>query len=151
MRKLTDDKVRHILLLSSRGLGQAEIAKIVGVGVGTVNNYLKSKGTAQPAPPPAPPSEPAPVEVPDSIPEGIDLGTVDKWLRNIEEAASEAKAAKDFNAMSSLMAKFTALLEHRRKATPPAPPDPNLNPDFVEAARRARERLHKLIDTAVEK
>jgi hypothetical protein len=144
MRKLSDDKIRHIVLLDSKGLGQAEIAKIVGVGVGSVNNYLKSKPAPQP-------SAPVAEDVPDNIPEGTDLATVDRWIPRVERMIDAADAAKDFGAASSLIAKLHSLLEHKRKATPPAPPDPNANPDFVEAARRARERLRKLIDTAVEK
>ncbi len=150
MRKLTEEKVRHIHLLASRGLGQGEIAKIVGVGIGTVNNYLKTKVTSLPETPPAVPLTGEAEDTPDEIPEGVDVGTVDKWIRKIERAAETAEQAREFNAMSSLMTKLTALLEHKRKAAPPAPPDPNQNPDFVEAARRARERLHKLIDTATE-
>lgn len=144
MRKIADEKVRHIQTLLDKGMGQAEIAKIVGVSVGKVNGIAKQ---ARAAPPPAPPAE-ASGDVPEAIPEGVDESTVDKWIRRVEQAAETAQAKGDHASMASLMTKLVALFEHRRKAAPPPPPDPNANPDFIEAARRARERLHHLITTA---
>lgn len=147
MRKIPDDKIRHVVTLGAKGLPQKEIAAMVGISVGMVNKILKGA----PAPPPAPASGPSVDEVPDEVPEGLALDIVDKWIKKVEEAAEAAQKKDDFTSMSALTTKLVALLEHKRKAAPPPPPDPNANPDFIEAARRARERLHKLIDTAVEK
>ena len=154
MAKLTDEKKRHIRTLRDRGIKQAEIAKIVGVSLGAVNKVVnESAPSASPEARPIPPaqSEPALSDVPDEIPEGTDLGRAEAWLRDIDEAIRKAADRGDDDAITKLMARATALLEYRRKAAPAPPPDPNANPDFVEAARRARERLHHLIKTAAEK
>jgi transcriptional regulator with XRE-family HTH domain len=147
MRKIPDDKVRHVIILGAKGLPQKEIAAVVGISAGMVNKILKGNA----APPPAEPSSPTADDVPDDVPEGVSVDIVDKWIKKVEQAAEAAQKKDDFSAMSALTTKLVALLEHKRKAAPPPPPDPNANPDFIEAARRARERLHKLIDTAVEK
>lgn len=144
MRKISDDKLRHIRTLLDKGIGQAEIAKIVGVSVGKVNAIAKE---ARAAAPPAPPAETVP-ELDGEVLEGADIGTVEKYIGLVDKAIKDAQGKGDFAAMSSLMTKMVALLEHKRKAAPPPPPDPNANPDFIEAARRARERLHHLITTA---
>jgi DNA-binding XRE family transcriptional regulator len=144
MRKISDDKLRHIRTLLEKGLGQAEIAKIVGVSVGKVNAIAKeTKASA----PPTPPTESVP-ELSEASLEGADMSTVDKYIALVDKAVKAAEAKGDFPSMASLMTKLVALLEHKRKAAPPPPPDPNANPDMIEAARRARERLHHLIKTA---
>lgn len=142
MRRIPDDKKRHILTLHDRRLPQAEIAKIVGCSVGLVNKVLKAARAEAPPPPPQDPAE----DVPEAIPEGTDMGTVDKWLTRLDDAAEAARQRSDFQAVSTLMAKYVALLEHKRKAAPPPPIDPNENPDLIAAAERVRERWHKLID-----
>ncbi len=132
-----------------RGQSCQTIAKAIGGGVSyrTISRRMQELRGKEPAKAPVAPAPEAVAagEVPDVIPEGVDLGAVDKWISRVERAAAVAEADGDFTAMSSLMAKFVALLEHKRKATPLPKPDPNENPDFVAAAKRAREMLHKLI------
>jgi hypothetical protein len=130
-----------------RGQSAQTIAKAIGGGVSyrTVARRMRElKGKE-------PPKESKPVvedvaDVPEEIPEGVDLGTVEKWIPRIERAAESAEADGDFTAMSSLMAKLVALLEHKRKATPIPKPDPNDNPDMIAAKERARKEFHRLIE-----
>lgn len=137
-RRISDEKIRQIQQLGGKGIPQPEIASMLEVSVGAVNKYI-----SKPAPPP--PLD----EVPDEIPEGVSVDVVDKWIPKVERAAEAAEAAKDFGALASLLAKLTALLEHKRKAAPPPKVDPNENPDMIAAAKRAREMLHKLVESAV--
>ena len=44
---------------------------------------------------------------------------------------------------------MTVVRDSRRKAEPEKVKDPNDNPDFVAAAKRVRERWHKLADSLV--
>src|SRR5262245_52946112 len=110
---------------------------MLGISVGAVNKII-----AEPPLDPVPSNSVATSdEVPDEIPEDTDLSTVDKWIPRVEKLIAAAEAGRDFGAASSLIAKLHSLLEHKRKASPPPKADPNENPDFIEAARRAKERL----------
>jgi transcriptional regulator with XRE-family HTH domain len=149
MRKLPDDKIRHVQRLGGRGLPQKEIATIVGISVGMVNKILRAQtapAAPSPDPPPPPASSPDAADVPEVIPDGVAVDVVDKWIPKVEKAVEAAEAAKDYASMSSLMAKLVALLEHKRKATPEAKQDPNEHPDMIAAKARARKEFHRLID-----
>ncbi len=139
MRKLTNDKIQQIHKLASRGLPDAEIAKMLGVGVGTVNKYRA-----------LPPDENPQEDIPEEVPAGVSLGDVDDYIARLERNLKRADAAGDFATVNAISARLVAFLEYKRKATPPAPPDPNADPDFIEAAREAREMLHRLVATATE-
>ncbi len=155
-RKISDEKKRHVERLRAKGIPQKEIAAIVGVSVGAVNKFvanpIKTSGTegsvssesSTTTKPVGGPEEAG--DIPDVIPDGVDVSTVDRWIPRIEKAAEAAEAAKDFGAMASLLAKLTALLEHKRKATPMPKADPNENPDMIAAKERARKEFHRLID-----
>jgi hypothetical protein len=123
------------------------IAAVLGGGVSasTVGRRMRELKGKAPAPVVSPVFAEA-EEVPEEVPEGTELGVVEKWIPKIEAAARAAEASKNYGAMASLMAKLVALLEHKRKATPVAKPDPNDNPDMIEAKERARKEFHRLID-----
>lgn len=100
---------------------------------------------------------PPPASVPDlpeseeEIPEGIDLGTYDRWIAKAETMAKQAELDKNLVELGKAGRLVVMLLDAKRKATPPAPPDPNERPDMIAAAQRARDALHKLVDSAVGK
>lgn len=93
-------------------------------------------------------ARPSADEVPDEVPDGTELAVVDRWIPKVEAAAEAAELDGDLASFASLTAKLVTLLEHRRKAAPPPRVDPNEHPDMVAAARRARESLHKLVESA---
>jgi hypothetical protein len=95
------------------------------------------------------PDAPLP-ETTDEIPDGATLSQINAWIVQVETAATAAEAAADHKQLCSLLRVAGALGELRRRSTPL--PKPNLNeyPDMIEAAKRCRERLHKLIESAVE-
>jgi transcriptional regulator with XRE-family HTH domain len=136
-RRIPDDKIRQIQQLGAKGIPQAEIAQMLDVSVGAVSKYL-----IKPAPPEAVD------EIPEEIPEGLPVDIVEKWIRKVDRLAEAAEAAKDFGAVNGLLAKLATLKEHQRKAAPPPKADPNENPDMIAAAKRGRETLHKLVESA---
>lgn len=88
-------------------------------------------------------------EVPDSIPENAPLEIVDKWIPKVEAAAEAAEVEGDLSAFASLTAKLVALLDHRRKAAPPAAKNANDDPELRKLAPLVRERLRRLVKEAV--
>jgi hypothetical protein len=96
------------------------------------------------------PAAPLP-ESPEDIPEGASLSQLDRWIQEAELAIAAAKSAGNVPLIGSTLRVAAQLAEIRRKGTPPPPPNPNENPDMIAAAKRAREALHRLIDSATEK
>jgi hypothetical protein len=88
---------------------------------------------------------------PEEIPEGTDLQTLDWWLQLAARKGRAAERTENWPAMAQMGRLSAALFEAKRKATPPEVPDPNEHPDMVAAAKRAREQLHKLVESSVEK
>lgn len=87
--------------------------------------------------------------IPEDVPENTPLGQLDAWLEQVTEAIDKvAPGAVDENLplFGQLIARAAALSETRRKATPPAPPDPNENPDLRRLAKDVVERLHRMVD-----
>lgn len=85
----------------------------------------------------------------DEIPPGTDLTTFDVWLEKAERMAREAERTGNLVELGKAGRLVVMLLDAKRKATPVAAPDLNERPDMVAAARRARETLHKLVESAV--
>lgn len=83
---------------------------------------------------------------PDEIPAGATLAQLDGWIRQAEAAITTAESEGDLALMGQMLRVASSLAETRRKATPPARPDPNDSPDMVRLAAQAAERLHKMID-----
>lgn len=95
----------------------------------------------EPVDPPLPPS-------PEAIPDGADPGTIDRWIKRAEELAEIASNAGEVDGFVKMGRLSTALLEHKRKATPPTLPDPNDNPDMVALGAEVAARLSAMIDQA---
>lgn len=99
-------------------------------------------------------SRPAPVEAPplpatpEDIPEGTDLETIERWLETAERMARKAEADGNLAGLGAMGRLAKGLLEAKRRATPPTPPDPNANPDMVALGAEVAKRLHKLVDDA---
>lgn len=74
----------------------------------------------------------------------------EKLRVRLERLLVRAEAEGNLGAVSTLSARLISVLEHQRKNAPLPKVDPNESPDMVAAARRAREALHRLIDSAVE-
>lgn len=88
-------------------------------------------------------------ETPEDIPAVASLEQLDRWIRYADAAVEAAQLDDDRTALGPLLRVASALAETRRKATPPTPPDPNLNPDMIEAAERVRKRWHALAESLV--
>lgn len=82
--------------------------------------------------------------------DGASVAQLDRWIRQAEVAIDKAEAAGDLGLMSNLLRTADSLAKTRAKVAPVTPPDPNAHPDMIAAAKRAREMLHKLVDSAVE-
>ncbi len=96
--------------------------------------------TAKPAPLPVDAAE-----ISDSTP----LEQIAAWLAMAREEADAARASGDVDAMGKMLRIASTLLGLQQKSTPAARPDPNENPDFVEAADVGWEKLHARIDAIV--
>jgi hypothetical protein len=84
----------------------------------------------------------------DAVPENTHLEQLDGWLKRAEREARAAETRGDIETLAKMVRLAGTLLEQKRKATPPPKRDPDENPDMITAARRAREKLHKLIESA---
>lgn len=88
---------------------------------------------------------------PDAIPEDVDLEQIKRWLERAEMIGRVAFAKGDLAGMGQMGRLTSALLEAKRKATPPEKEDPKDNPDMAKVAAEARAKLHKYIDQALGK
>jgi hypothetical protein len=164
---------KKIAALMARGGTEKSIEKelraagITGVSASTIGRRMRelrgavapkrvrasSKPTAVYADPDAAPESsdgdnPLP-KTPESIPEGTDVSQIDRWLKRAEFVGKTAAIKGDIAAIGQMGRLTSALLEARRKATPPEKPDPKDDPDMGAAAARARALLHKYIDQAL--
>lgn len=111
----------------------------------TKSTKARASAAGRAAPAAAPPSTPA-VELP---PDDADVATLDGWIASTQKLADDAAKVGNLTGFASLQRLLQSALEKRRKIRPPAPPDPDANPDLVQAGRRAADELHKLIDDAL--
>jgi hypothetical protein len=133
-----------------RGISRATVGRRLRELRGKVR--VGRVGAKQSAPPPPPESETADIDLPASpeeIPDGLSLDVLRALFRKADRAASEALSRKDLATFGAMGRLVTALSEAIRKATPPEKVDPNDHPDMLSAAKRAREKLHRLVDQAV--
>ena len=149
-RKLKMAQRREIQERRARGEGVAEIARDMGVSTGTVSTVARE------APRPAPPAGLEVVlagEGGSACPTCGRAGPADELeelLASVRRLARMAEAEANLSGVATLGRLTTAILDLKRKAAPPERPDANEHPDMVAAARRAREALHRLIDTSPE-
>lgn len=106
---------------------------------------------ASPAPPASESKDDVDEALPgaDEIPEEANLAQIERWLKRAEAMAQKAMALGDIAGMGQMGRLTSALLEAKRRATPPEKADPNDRPDMVAAAQRARDMLHRMIDQAI--
>lgn len=155
-------------LMTAGGTAQAISKVLVAAGVkgaspATVGRRMRELRTGPPAPRAgsraelraayaAPDAGDSPMPTsPEAIPEGTALSQIERWLKRAEAMGKKAVAKGDLAGMGQMGRLTSALLEAKRKATPPEKDDPKDNPDMASAAARARSLLHKYIDQALGK
>jgi hypothetical protein len=144
----------------ARGSSAEAIAKALGGGVSgqTIRRRireLQGKQNAGVAPPPmsaAPHTGASNEELPEAetVPEDAHLEKLDHWIAVAKKRATAAEQTGDIDTLTKMVRLAGTLLEQRRKALPPPRRDPDLAPDMIAAAKRAREALHRLIDSATD-
>ncbi len=87
-----------------------------------------------------------PLPTPDAIPANVATTTLDAWIAKAERAASKAERKGDLSALGAMGRLTAALVEARRKNTPPPVHDPNDDPDMRALGEEVAARLHKLVD-----
>jgi hypothetical protein len=165
---------RKLGLLVRKGLTAGEIAAqltadgVPGASVATVGRRMRElRGVvratkqAKAAPEPETPAAPVVVEpvarVLADVPEDADeldaapMAQIDLWLERIDGAWATAEQAENLAAQASLAARATALLEAKRKGSPPPVQDPNDAPDLIDAAKTAREKIMRKLEQAIER
>jgi len=155
-KHLDDDR---IVALSVVGWKPERIARELGENTRTISRRVNSlaakinaarvpKATkAQPAPP-ADPTQDGPLPQPEEV-EAVDsVSDLDTWLAIAQRQAKAAEGRGDVENLSKYVRLATMIMDQKRKLAPPPKQDPNEQPDMVAAAKRAREMLHALIDSA---
>ena len=130
-----------------RGLPAVEIAAeltrlgVRGASHSTVTRRMRElKGSrpraleAEAVPVAGVPDDPAAVEA-------APVAMIDVWLTRVDQAYRAAEDDGNLAVQASLAARATALLEARRKASPPPAVDPNELPDLVAAAEATKKRM----------
>jgi hypothetical protein len=79
------------------------------------------------------------------------MAQIDLWLERIDGAWATAELDNNLAAQASLAARATALLEAKRKGSPPPVQDPNDAPDLIDAAKTAREKIMRKLEQAIER
>lgn len=101
------------------------------------------------------PAEPRPTPATEEPPSDNKARTpkerLDLLIARAEKHLAIAETEQNAAALSSLMRVQVGLLKEIRMVARETPPDPSEAPDFVAAAKRARERLHKYVDVAAKK
>lgn len=157
--------------LVRKGLTAAEIAAqltadgVPGASVATVGRRMRElRGVvratkqAKAAPVAEAPAAVEPVaRVLADVPEDADeldaapMAQIDLWLERIDGAWAAAERDSNLAAQASLAARATALLEAKRKGSPPPVQDPNDAPDLIDAAKTAREKIMRKLEQAIER
>lgn len=161
VKRVDDATIREML---SRGEPVERIAVAIGTSPRTAARHIaRIKGAASPpsfahdlsaagGAPSDPSGEP---EGADGLPatdediERADAGTLDRWLARAEAAGRTAAAQGNLPAIGQMGRLAVTLQEAKRKATPPAAPDPNDAPDMRLLGAQVAERLHKMVDLVV--
>lgn len=147
---------------TAKSIAAALRAKGIDASPATIGRRMKElrgkvrerkRGNAPP--PPAPkgrakraPSVPVPPlpTSPDEIEGDTPLETINAWIETAEEIATLAKKDGNLPVIGQMGRLVASLLEAKRKATPPTPPDPNDNPDMVALGAKVAEQMHKYVD-----
>lgn len=161
---LTTNAKRKIKAARSRGRTAKQIADELGVSESTVARFVRTlPGTSSPVTAGASlraeyaravaegedeePESELPGE--DEIPEHVDLRQIDGWLQRAEKLGKIAFAKGDVESLGKMGRLAKALLEAKRRATPPEKEDPKDNPDRAKFAKESVAKLHRYIDQAL--
>jgi hypothetical protein len=153
-KDLGSDADARIVASMVRGESAAVIARTLGCSAATAKRRMAELRKGVPAaraekraaaPPALAPKASATLPDPDGeIPEGTTIEQIGKWLKLAEEEIAAGKGEPD--TIAKMVRLAATLLALQVKATPPAKPDPNDNPDFMAAAERVRKRWHDLLE-----
>jgi hypothetical protein len=88
-------------------------------------------------------------ESPESIGADTPLEILDQWIAHVARLGRKAAAADDLDGIGKMGRLSAALLEARRKATPPPVADPNDSPDMVALGALVAEKFHSMISRVV--
>lgn len=69
--------------------------------------------------------------------------------RLAKELATVARAEGNLSGFTQCVRTISLCVAQAEKLTPPTPPDPEANPDWIAAAKRAREKLHDMLNKAL--
>lgn len=124
---------------------------VKGISVATITRRMRELRAGMRSPrsvPPDPESDTA-IDIPES-PEQIGADTpleiLDNWIATVARLGRKAAAVDDLDGIGKMGRLSAALLEARRKATPPVAADPNDNPDMVALGALVAEKFHKMIN-----
>ena len=147
--KITPTLTAQVVTRLQRGETIPAIAVALGVSKSTVDRTARLAKTATRPAAPVPGPPPSSDDMPEEISDGVDPAQVRRWIASVEKMARAAETRGEVGAFATLMTRYVQLLEHVRKTTPAPPPDPNANPDMLEARERGRAAMHALIDQAL--
>ncbi len=160
-KRVDDATIRE---MRSRGEPVERIAAAIGTSVRTAARHIaRIEATASPpsfaqglaaagGAPSEPSGEPGDADGLPGADEDIaqaDAGTLDRWLARAEAAGRKAATMGNLAAVGQMGRLAVTLQEAKRKATPPAAPDPNDDVDMVRLGADVAERLHKMVDLVV--
>ena len=77
-----------------------------------------------------------------------DVATWDAVIATVHRNMLDAERAGAWPMFANLAGKLSALLTARRKAMPPAAPDPDASPDMILAKEKARAAFYRLLEQA---
>lgn len=163
MPRVLSAKVRDAVLAAKRrgctetkALEEASAAGL-DVSSGSVHNIYAADATGAKKGPrggakrrvrstaPNPKTKAPPSPSPDDDP----VAMLRSSVGDLRDLAAIAKASGEITEFASLSRAINQTIALAAKLSPPPPVDPNENPDMKEAAKRARTRLHELLDRAL--
>jgi hypothetical protein len=168
-RKLTPEVVERVLLLRKQGVTQEEVARRLGISMGSVNNAERGRvpgrtaearagaSRGDPAPSQVSQPKPAPVEPREPAPD-LTMADVRSWvsaqLRGLQDDVERCTAAGDLAGAASAKRLLTSLAPLAARV---ALKDPTEDSEYVRvkatemdaAGLRAREKLGEMLDRAM--
>jgi hypothetical protein len=153
-----NDADARIVASMVRGESAAVVARTLGCSLATAKRRMAELRKGVPAaraekrataPSVSLPSTRAKLPDPDGeIPEGTTLEQIGEWLKLAKDEIDAAGKipGSEPETIAKMVRLAATLLALQVKATPPAKPDPNDNPDFMAAAERVRKRWHDLLE-----
>lgn len=146
---LTDDLVIRIQARRADGVPYADLAREFSLGLSTVHRACRMpRPVGSPnidAPPPKPPRPKKRKAKTDDV-DVNPLELVKRVARDLDALRESAKAEGNAQATATMSRAITQALTLAAKLTPPTPPDPETQPDFLAAAARCRDKLREMVE-----